>query len=389
MNWIYRYYTDITDLWYPQDPKLCMLCYRIESEIGDAIRSQSAKLRTTCPCRCENILAPRRGPEHLYVIPQQNRTAGHRPRLEVSCFFFLRRCIQYDISAWYQHDISMIDCTVSQCFIYVPDMFQRKKSHSWPITGSHILAALAIDALSLVDGRTASGQRWKAHVVALENRRWTASHRFGHWNLSCHKNKRVFQPFAPRFCMLIWFSAGAQVASIITTNQHQEGLGHHHQIPNVTSCNINAFASKHLKLHPGLQLGVQVGIYIQVRIHAQRSMERRQRQIKWVSKESYDLWLLSSAHFMHHLCVELSVGLFLWLLGLPLCQWCHSGHAVWAKSQASMCQWCSHCIQISGKLPFLTYLRYLQIMILFSASKRVKDPWVLPPRPWNWWNPAL
>lgn len=104
MNWIYRYYTDITDLWYPQDPKLCMLCYRIESEIGDAIRSQSAKLRTTCPCRCENILAPRRGPEHLYVIPQQNRTAGHRPRLEVSCFFFLRRCIQYDISAWYQHD---------------------------------------------------------------------------------------------------------------------------------------------------------------------------------------------------------------------------------------------------------------------------------------------
>jgi hypothetical protein len=51
-----------------------------------------------------------------------------------------------------------------------------------------------------------------------------------------------------------------------------------------------------------LQLGVQVGIYIQVRIHAQRSMERRQRQIKWVSKESYDLWLLSSARFMHHLC---------------------------------------------------------------------------------------
>jgi hypothetical protein len=80
--------------------------------------------------------------------------------------------------------------------------------------------------------------------------------------------------------MLIWFSAGAQVASIITTNQHQEGLGHHPQIPNVTSSNINSFASKHLELHDGLQLGVQVGIYIQVRIHAQRSMERRQRQIK-------------------------------------------------------------------------------------------------------------
>ena len=126
---------------------------------------------------------------------------------------------------------------------------------------------------------------------------------------------------------------------------------------------------------------------------------------------TYDFLAQLVSHFI------LWNSLFLWLLGLPLCQWCHAGHAVWAKSQASICQWCSHCIQILGKLPMITklfcitilhimiileYIWYYIIIIIsltilttcrlwasFPRQKESKTLGFYPPRPWNWWNPAL